>query len=432
MSGHVVEGGGHEEFKDNTSLVVQQRPLPCASACSEESKPVRGKGFAVELPESPHPAESDSRSAFAGRWLVISTGGECLVDHPFEALDEELAFPTSSLCSLVAAMLQFSAAASGSSASTVADASPANGKAPPVYPPTQVFALSNALLVACRGEAFSLIALLSADKILQAGEVAYRYKALEAFLALSFQLGADLSNLSAAADEKRKLQLDTYTLCSMLDSGGQGDEVQSSVARLQASSREILSTILRRSYGGLLDLACASLGSYLRPRVDAVLLFDAKGNLAAITTGSKAETGQLPGLTPLLSWKCAELTHATMNQQGFAAQSLDASEPRVWAWTSSLLTAASHRIPLSVIGNSGPLRVALQASVVLALGTNVALAQQTVSEVPLSSVPRSLVGIVVGLSKCISAAFSSSPSLTIEGDDPISNWLRDTAPSFLE
>lgn len=219
-----------------------------APAVSVVRRPLPSLGPAEDRPEQSVVAVSGRRSAspFAGRWLILSAGGECLLDYALAAPDALLALPLATLCSLTAAVLQFVAAAGGGGA------------------PTRSMQLGGLRISACRGDEFSVVGVRWAAPA-EAGDAAWKQKALELRHALAQEgrLQAVLRETAAAADNQRRELLDSYTLSSMLTKGAGGPRSVLGAGDMRAV-RGAMEASLSRTLPQLLEAAVASLGGAAR------------------------------------------------------------------------------------------------------------------------------------------------------------------------
>lgn len=308
-------------------------------------------------------AEGQGHQCFAGRWLVVSEGGDCLLDYVTGTCDVLLNMPLGASCSLVAAMLQFIMA--------VSPAEGASGE--PALVSTHAVMLGGLLLSICRAPGFSVVAAnmtpeheLATSSCGPAGDVApaldaaFRYKAMEIHSGLSSAVGPALRNLAESSSRQREAQLNSYTLSSMLDSadGGPGESIEH-LMDLQSSSvaRGVFASALSRTYSGLLRQVMMALRAQGSTLVETMCILDHQGQLlariddplvhrASELHGCDASATAAEPFTEPPDWRGAELLKVANDKAGVD------SKFTVWCWGCGRLDF------IAILGPSvGPLRV---------------------------------------------------------------------------
>ncbi|CAK0846052.1 unnamed protein product [Prorocentrum cordatum] len=225
---------------------------PGPGACRVERRPLPAGPAAAGAPGA------SRRGPLAGRWVVVSEAGDCLVDCPAEADAAEESLPLATLCPLAAAVLQFVAAACAHEGRQHA----------PTWPPTHAFAFSGLLLVACGADGFAVAAartLPDADAEspeYEMLEATLRYKALELHASLRGAAGGALRAAAAASGRAREAQLGAYSLGSMLEPGGPEAAAPCATElapRAAAAVQDLIMNALRATYAGALTDALDAL-----------------------------------------------------------------------------------------------------------------------------------------------------------------------------
>lgn len=360
------------------ALNIKPRVFPPRSHCKQQG------GMSVS-----------SRAPFAGRWLVITESGDCLLDCPVEACSVEQDIPIKTLCSLAAAILQFIASACGKQANECLSQTSTH---------TMVF--SNFTLSAQRATDFSVIvvtAKLANDEVCECNgtgdnneagcntgsdclnsgkthpvarptEAALRYKTIEVHHALSRQVGTVLRSVAKDVAQERQDQMDNYTLASMLDIDDGNPSLEKRLGLKNAVlAQHTLELALRCSYANLMIEALAVLSEDVANQVESLCIFDDKMDLVARvarcyvhdstrTTCPKSEG--IPNLGERHDWRGAELLQAAARKLTWpASDPIDGRHcgPGFSCWCWAQCGPISEHAPVAILGGTfGPLCVGAQ------------------------------------------------------------------------
>jgi len=322
-------------------ITVRRRILP-----PRRIAPLTAEGHVEHFPKHPKIAR------FAGRWLVVSEGGDCLLEYASDANDALLSMPLGASCSLVAAILQFMMATSEPSPESAAG------------PSTHAVMLGGLLLSICRASGFSVVAVtqaaacdLTGGGCAQRGEAlpsagtAILYKAMEIHCGLSTDVGASLLDLVKVSAQQRQDKLDNYTLSSMLDDPS-GESIEHLMdARTSATAQGVFSAALQRTYSGLVEQALALLTELERTFVVSICIFDHRLDLLAHVTHTLDQSNVTAGstfFTERYDWLGADLIRVAADKQ----ESDDSNQLTFWCWVHGC------RDTIAALGPSiGPLRV---------------------------------------------------------------------------
>lgn len=283
-------------------------------------------------------AAESRHTCFAGRWLVISEGGDCLLDYSHNASERLLNMPLAASCSLIAAMTQFVTAVGVGTSCEAGSSS------------VHAVSLGDVHLCICRGSTFSVAA---ATQEQGSHVAAIRCKATEMHAALSAAVGEALLELCEVSTRQRQEQMNNYTLSSMLDSGG--DDASESMEHLLDPkalliSRSIMTTTLSHRYDALLQDTLNLLADADRKLINSVCIFDDR--IEIVVRVAEAVDGSC-GFKECFDWRGAELIRAAAADKSSVLSSLS-----LWSWVrgQSRFTA--------LLGQSlGSVRVGIQLNV---------------------------------------------------------------------
>eukprot|EP00747_Dinoflagellata_sp_TGD_P167767 gnl/TRDRNA2_/TRDRNA2_192824_c0_seq1.p1 gnl/TRDRNA2_/TRDRNA2_192824_c0~~gnl/TRDRNA2_/TRDRNA2_192824_c0_seq1.p1 ORF type:complete len:502 (-),score=89.11 gnl/TRDRNA2_/TRDRNA2_192824_c0_seq1:122-1531(-) len=296
------------------------------------------------------------RSPFAGRWLVMTAGGDCLLDHAVDARETEEGISRGMVCSIAAAILQFVQALCAVEPEESQDDSVVR------TPALHTLAFSSFVIFACRCKPFSVVAVTSAPIAGEKGplpptEASLRYKAREVWHALSAEVGSDLQEVAEASARRREHEMNTYTLSSMLQgAAGEADQLGEDQldARTAVVARAAISRALDTSHVGLLRAALALISEEDRLQVDSMCIFDDDfGILACIV---RADGGSFRDEA---DWQGREL----LREAAAAGKAARTAGARVCCWASDATADRSRRpgSPRALLGPAaGPLLVGMQ------------------------------------------------------------------------
>lgn len=296
-----------------------------AVAVAAKTRPLQVQDVAAAAAASSSSGSVESTAAqtlsgFPSRWLVITPGGDCLLDYAAGACDAERDIPVGTLCSLAAAVLQFLAAAGG-------EEGPG--------PATRTVRLASFQLVACMGPEFTVLAVTAATSPVPKG---LRWKVREVFAGLcQGKLRRGLSDLASSSAHSKEEQLGSYTLSSVLsgrtDSEGVGVQAPLPVAVAATAALELA---LRRSYVSLLRAAVQDVARSELRTMQAFCLLDGQLDLVAMLV--PAAVGLEHDPVERRAWRPGDLVLAAASEAAagtIASDSSDAtSNLTLWCWSS--------------------------------------------------------------------------------------------------
>lgn len=307
-------------------------------------------------------AEGSGRARFSGRWFIVSQGGDCLLDYAVASPDALMSMPLGASCSLIAAILQFILAASGSPAESECGSS--------VSVSTHAVVMAGLLVSICKAPGFSVVAAdlalghdSTVDGCGEAPDVtphidaAWRYKAMEVQRLLSATVGPALHDLVEVSSRQREDQLNSYTLSSMLDSadGGTGESIEHLMdPKTSALARGVFAAALGRTYSGLLEQALRILRQRGSRMVESMCIFDSSLELLARVVDpleSPSSSSPSQPFSERSDWRGAELIRVAAD----TARAANDNNFTFWCWTNG------RRDFVAALGPSiAPLRVAAQ------------------------------------------------------------------------
>ncbi|CAK9022217.1 unnamed protein product [Durusdinium trenchii] len=269
----------------------------------------------------------------AGRWLVIASSGECLLDYVQGACDAERELPVTQLCSLAVALQQFMETA-------VHEDGPATGRT------THAVVFDTCLLAIAAGHIFSVLAVVSLPQVANPeaptvpSSAALRFKAAEIHVALSTgELGEEIKKLATHSAESRGEKVSDYTLSSCLT-----EEAAALRLPLEMASpmQEAFAGALRNGYDTLLAEAHAKLSDGDRQKVSRLCIFDARMEFLAFLSRDEDSMEKFDTRwkqMQLLQCAAKSLIQAGPGAAGAAGASSGAKGPEIvekstslWAW----------------------------------------------------------------------------------------------------
>jgi len=249
---------------------------------------------------------------FTGRWLVVSAGGDCLMDYANGACDAERELPLTSLCSLAVAMTQFLDAAGGEETEAVK---------------THSMEFNSFLLATCAGPSFSVLAVvgLPEERPSELSTAEFRFKAAEIHAALrGGVIWDELQRLVGASGQDREEKATNYTLSSCLGSAADGDGLDTALPPHAASAaREVFATALRARCSTPVQAALNDLSALCaadRQQDLKLCLFDTRLEILTV----------LPSLDEAKPWQAMGLLRSAGEEVCLSKE----ASTSVWAWQS--------------------------------------------------------------------------------------------------
>jgi len=288
----------------------------------------------------PEKLKHELEEGFGGRWLVIASSGECLMDYVQGACDVEREVPLASLCSLATAMQQFIDTACRQGEETM----------------THAVTFNSLQLAICAGSSLSVLAVV-APKEGTVSTASLRYKAMEIHAALSRgELGEEFRKVVGASAESRAEKVSDYTLSSCL---AEDDSAMHLPKELASAAQQSFVEAFSSSYQALLADALKDLEPDARDRVRCLSLFDRRFEFLALLPDAERlqdEDQEDPAVSSLPS------TPTRLQLLRAAAESAKGWRTSLWTWpvaksleVAVLCTAASPVFAAAVVELSEPL-----------------------------------------------------------------------------
>lgn len=301
--------------------------------------------------------EATSKASFEGRWLVVTDLGDCIIDHVVSGCSEDIRkVHVKTVCALVASVSQFVV--------DICNQKQAIGS-------MHALALSTFKVLVFRCSGFSVAAVLRKSSSL---ETAAQYKAQEIGIALKEKIGEALATVVKQLEAKNDVAMHSFTLESMLDSAGDGQNKVLLDPGSQSISEAVFQEKLSMSYG---DMLRGVIGEPQDPscrNVCQACVCDHRGRLLTLLrkadqysgehftwdSGSKFLYSTAQKLTSLASSSPAEDTIFSTESSyatGNVLSKLDADDQgllSLWFWEENGSTT------LIVVGIAGPLRICIQ------------------------------------------------------------------------
>lgn len=267
----------------------------------------------------PRPVKSkhELEEGFGGRWLVIASSGECLMDYVQGSCDVERELPRASLCSLATAMQQFidTACRQGEEAMTHA------------------VTFNSLQLAICSGSSLTVLVVVApkAGSTSTASTASLRYKAMEIHVALSRgELGEEFKKVVGASAESRAEKVSDYTLSSCL---AEDDSAMHLPKELASAAQQSFVEAFSSSYQALLADALKDLEPAARDRVRCLSLFDSRFEFLALLPDERVqdEDQEDPGVE---SQSSTPSTASRLQLLRAAAETAAAEKGQtsMWAW----------------------------------------------------------------------------------------------------
>lgn len=206
---------------------------PIGSVGSTTEAYIRQKVLPATCAE-PETSSAPEMASFAGRWLVVTELGDCIVDHVVGGCSEGIRkVHLKTVCALVASVFQF-----------VIDI----GNQTQTTGTMHALALSTFKILVFRLPGFSIAAVISKSANL---ETAVQYKAQEIAIAMRERIGEALTKVVGQLQSSNDAKMHSFTLESMLDKDEEQDKILLDPVS-QGVAESVFQEKLSKSYGDLL------------------------------------------------------------------------------------------------------------------------------------------------------------------------------------
>lgn len=297
LRGNTTDSAAPNALESDEGVVLKHRNLQPLNPSSPSSAP---------------PRRSVEYETFAGRWLLITGNGDCLLDELVDDCPLERQVPLGTLCSLAAAVLQFQASAWESGTPTS----------------LQSIDLGNLLIAACSSNDFSVVVLREHGGM-AGGQYAslcgsLQQKAEEVHRTIRTKLGDTLKTVLEKAAESCEGKMESYTAASV--AGGCCESAGLLDSSLAAAAQRVLRLALSQTFPAVLQEAALSVTPDERAQLKCMCLFGHRGELVA----------KVAGTDRCLDWRGAELSCLAARSDAASFTKLELvcqqDDARVWCW----------------------------------------------------------------------------------------------------